>query len=624
MADVWFFDVFPCRPQPYSDESLSSYLLRLADANGFATFWQLVQDLFPAWPQTVQLPRLRWEYPVDDWGFIPLRTQLSLSELTRLTVVPWVEKFRPLPVLSRSANRNTGHFLNTIVNSTLQVCPSCLQTEPYWRLGWRLAVTQICVHHRCFLQTHCHHCWQPLTVVATTQRLLYCTACGADLRDSPVVTAPAEVIAAQQRQQENLQFLLNPTVSLVPVAGRGETAWDVTLPRAIGLKFRYLRFQAGLSIAVAAQMVRANKTSLKHLERGQFVPLHLYLRYLEIFSFSWPEFAMLELSSEFIRDQQQPPHWHLRICPAPECPNHLAPPSLRVRLMRDIPEGRIARFQCTTCGRRFTCTYDGTLTAKPRRLPIHPDEIPVKPELEIAKLREWGLQGMTNRQIARRLGWGEKTVRLYWDALGMEEQVHQAQAKRRAEMQQEGIAKLSSRIDAILLPLLDQDKEITIRQIGCALGYNQDYLQSCPPVIEYVRKIIHDHNIQVKQRQGDITWAHITQILEALPNCTERVTLDSIAQQAGLSSGQLRKRYPDLNIMVKQAVERHRLQLKTIQIQTQCARINKAVSRLVARGSRLTNKAILREAGLSDRARSFDMAVQDVLRKWVGNFAPRD
>jgi AraC-like DNA-binding protein len=191
-------------------------------------------------------------------------------------------------------------------------------------------------------------------------------------------------------------------------------------------------------------------------------------------------------------------------------------------------------------------------------------------------------------------------------------------------MQQEDLANLSVRIDAILLPLLNQDKEITIRQIGCALGYNPDYLQSCPHVIDYVRKIIHDHNTQVEQRRHHTIWTCISQILEALPNCTERVTLDSIARQAGLSPGQLQKRYPDLNFKVKQAVERHRLQLKTMQIQTQCTRINEEASQLAARGSRLTHKAILREAGMCDRAISFDMTVQDLLRKWVGNFAPRD
>lgn len=624
MADVWFFDVFPCRPRPYFDESLSSYLLRLAEANGFATFWHLVQDLFPTWPQTSQLPRLRWEYPVDEWGAIPLRTQLSLNELTSLTVAPLVEKFRPLPVLSRLVNRNTGHFLKTIVNTTLQVCPLCLKAQSYWRLAWRLTATRICLHHHCFLQTHCHHCCQPLTVVTSRQRLLYCTACGADLRDLPVVTAPTEVIPAQRRQQENIQFLLNPTVSLVPIVGHNEASGDATLQQAIGLKFRYLRFQAGMSVAMAAQMMETTAGSLKYLERGQLVPLHFYLRYLEIFSLSWFEFAMLAVPSEFIKSQQQPAHWHLRICPEPLCPNHSAPPSIRVRLTRDIPERRIARFRCTTCGRRFTYNYDGILATKQRRPPVTLDAIPAKPETEVDKLMEWGLQGVTNREIACRLGWGEKTVRLYWEALGVEEQVHQAQATHRTQGQRERIANLSDRMAAILLPLLDQDKEITIRQLGCALGYHPDYLQCCPDMIEDVRKIIRDHNIRVKQQRHNMIWACITQALEALPNCSESVSLDSLAQQAGISAGQLRKRYPDLNIIAKQAIERHRLQLKEAKIQTQCAQINDAASRLVSQGIRLTNKAILREAGLHDRAISFDMVVQDLLRKWVGNFAPRD
>ena len=79
LAEPWYYDVLPCRPPPYAGECLTGYLLRLAEANHLASFPDLVFDLFPLWSETLQLGLLRWEYPVDDWGRLPLRTQLPPS-----------------------------------------------------------------------------------------------------------------------------------------------------------------------------------------------------------------------------------------------------------------------------------------------------------------------------------------------------------------------------------------------------------------------------------------------------------------------------------------------------------------------------------------------------------------
>ena len=73
---VWFFEVLPQRPPPYPGECLSGYLLRLAEANGALRFWSLARDLFPRWTMDEQVLLLRWEYPLDAWGRLPLRAQL--------------------------------------------------------------------------------------------------------------------------------------------------------------------------------------------------------------------------------------------------------------------------------------------------------------------------------------------------------------------------------------------------------------------------------------------------------------------------------------------------------------------------------------------------------------------
>jgi hypothetical protein len=144
MAESWFFEVLPCRPPPYGDECLSSYVPRLASANGICDLWSLVSDLFPRWDGTHQIGMLRWEYPLDQWGALPVRSQLPVAVLNRLTVLAWVEKFRT-PPLVYSLRNGPGNFLHGAIAAQAQMCPFCLQAAPYVRLLWRVRASQVCL-----------------------------------------------------------------------------------------------------------------------------------------------------------------------------------------------------------------------------------------------------------------------------------------------------------------------------------------------------------------------------------------------------------------------------------------------------------------------------------------------
>ena len=619
MVEPWFFDVLPHRPPPYPGECLSGYLLRLAQANGSVTFWDLVSDLFPTWRGPHQTSLLRWEYPVDDWGRIPLRTQLSLTELRRLTVAPWLEKFRPPLVLTRSNYLSPGHFLRGMVNPELQVCPLCLQKQSYLRLMWRLAPVHVCVCHGCLLQAQCHQCGTPLAVVGPTHRHLHCAVCDTDLRTLPVVSAPADTLKAQRRQQAELQFLLDPDVTLA----KNPTG---DLLEAIGLKFRYLRLRTGQSVAAMARQMGVFDGAISALELGRKTPLPFYLTYLEALSWSWFDFAALEVPREFVRSLEKPRLMYLRLCPTPECPNHQPPPSMGVGLLRDMPDCRKARFRCTACGRRFTRTYEGELAAKPRRPPIRPGEPPpvVKSAEEVTRLVEMGLQGLDNRQIAHQLGWGEKTVRVYWIALGLEDQVHQAQAQRRVQEQQERHTALRDRVETILQSLLTQDEEITLRRVGRALGYNSDYLHNHPDLAEWVQEIAQEHNAQVRQCRYEELSARIAQAIGEAKQDNEPMTVHGVTQRAGLPYDRLYYSYPELHETVRRAVREHQARMRAARTEARCAQINEAADRLVTQGSRLTYKAILEEAGLHKDSAKADLVVLTLLRRWVGDFAPRD
>ena len=619
MPEPWFFEVLPYRPSPYPGECLSGYLLRLAEANGFLSFWDFVIDLFPAFHQTGQTGLLRWEYPVEDWGRIPVRTQLSTTELRRLTVMPWVEKFRPAPVVTRPSQLSPGHFLRAVVNPCLRVCPLCLQEEAYLRLMWRLAPVQACTRHGSLLQGQCHRCGTMLSVLGPTHRHLRCATCGADLRTLPSEPAEPELMETQQRQQVNLEFLLDPDIVLVQ--GPSED-----LPKDLGLKFRYLRLQTGQSVTAMAKQMEIHDRLITALELGRKTTIPFYLTYLEALSYSWPDYAALEVPQEFVQSLGQPHLLHLRLCPEPECPNHQPPPGMGVTLLADLPDYRRARFRCSACGRRFTCTYEGKLTAKPRRSPLPPGRLSrgLKSSEEIAQLVEMGLQGLDNRQIARELGWGQKTVRLYWEALDLEKQVHQAQARRRQEEQHERYAVLRNRVEGILRSMFIEDEKITLWRVAQALGYTTGLLKYHPNLVERVLEASQIHEAQVQKRRFEALSAQIHQAIEETRQENGTLTFRKILERTDLTYKRISSRYPELHAMIRDAVEDHQARMRIIRAETRCAQIDAAATRLVAQGSRLTQAAILREAGLHRCGVRFEPIADELLRKWVSDFAPRD
>jgi len=500
-----------------------------------------------------------------------------------------------------------------------------VQARPYVRLRWRLTPVTVCLEHGCELQAHCWRCDQPLPAIGPSQRLLRCGRCAADLRLLPVVAAAAEVLRRQQRQQADLPFLLDPTTSLVPpLPPEGETSAP-HLSRAIGLKFRYLRLQAGLSVTQVAQRMASTAAAIVALENGRSpATMPLYLTYLETLSVSWPAFASLEVPAEFVRRLQEPPHLGLRLCPTPACPNSEPPPGLGVWVLADLPAQRIVRFRCQACGRKFTRRYDGTLTTKARRPPLRPGDPPtvVKSAEEIGRLRAMGLHGLTNRQIARQLGWGEKTVRMYWIALNLEEQVHAAQARRRAQVMQQRREGLRTRVVAIVAALCAAGELITVTRVGRALGHNDDYLRTDPDVFAYVQAVAQRHNAQVQQQRYGTVEAQLADALTEAKRRLGRISLHQIIRPLGLTYSRLKAAYPDLHQRLRQEVERERAARQATRRERHAAQIDAAAIQLIAEGVRLTYTGLLKAAGV-DRYYGFhDALIYERLEQWIGDPEP--
>jgi len=624
MSETRFFDVLPVRIQPYEGECLSGYLLRLADANGVIDFRAFIQSLFPTWHNHRQVHVLRWEYPVDGWGALQLRAQLPVEKLVRMTLLPWVAKFRTPPIRTDIRQLSPGQILRDLVHSTLQVCPLCLQEDkPYRRLLWRLQPVVACLKHGCQLQGVCHGCGQSLPVVESYQQHLECGYCGADLRRLPIVWATDEVLVREARQQPDWQFLLDPTVSLVGDFVK-ETKQDIA--SQVGLKMRYLRQQRGESITQLATCSGIAESMISSVEGGRRASLVTYLEYLNRMSCTWQELATITIPAEDITRYSQPRRLSLRLCPNPACDHHTIPSS-KVVLTKDQPDLQLARFHCRTCGRRFTRAYTGELVTKPR-VPEGETRkyVLIKPEAEVERAKQLGLQGETDRVVAETLGWTAHNAFSCWRVLDIYDEVRDARRRRRQREMQQRRQALRERVDAILDEFCQQDEPITLARVERALSKNMPYLRVSyyPEIVAYVKTVAQVHCIQCRQQHVEQWQKQIEAVIASYQDQDIPLTIHKIAAEIGLVYWQLRDDYPELMVLIRHSVRADREMRRNYQIAQQRVQISQAAARLMTQGIPVTRMAILTEARQHIPIDDSVPQVYEWLKWWIGNFGARD
>ncbi len=174
------------RPSPISNagdrESLSSWMFRLALANGFEHYSQLLSN------EQIKVPRLAAvDIEPTRWDLIAILHRLSLQpeeHLERHTLEA------DLSALSaRSPTQNNRWVLTACASKVVKgprymLCPECLAADetPHWRAHWRLSVSTVCSRHERLLLDACPWCHEPFSVNGgRTAALTECASCRACL-----------------------------------------------------------------------------------------------------------------------------------------------------------------------------------------------------------------------------------------------------------------------------------------------------------------------------------------------------------------------------------------------------------------------------------------------------------
>ncbi|MBY5876255.1 hypothetical protein ELI38_35110 (plasmid) [Rhizobium leguminosarum] len=170
---------WPVVATPQPDELLSSWLHRLAFANGvparaFARVLGLTRGMWSA--------RLDLRLSIDVASQLQIYAGISLDQLTAMTLSHTL----PMQLLLPLRNHRQWHG-----STWLQFCSQCLadDTHPYFRRGWRLATRLACNKHGSRLRDRCPSCRRHITAFDQSELMPhhYCALCGYDLRRASAV-----------------------------------------------------------------------------------------------------------------------------------------------------------------------------------------------------------------------------------------------------------------------------------------------------------------------------------------------------------------------------------------------------------------------------------------------------
>ena len=158
---LYYFDTLPLRPRPQPLESFTSYLTRIAQANGISRLSGL-NAFFGDYSHISSFA----DYPPRSFGMLPTLAAHSEAELLATTFYHAGKKFGRV-----YQPRFLARFFSGLIASSLRFCPLCLQEDLFYRLTWRFLSLRGCPKHACRLLEQCSYCGCPIPIFASPLRI---------------------------------------------------------------------------------------------------------------------------------------------------------------------------------------------------------------------------------------------------------------------------------------------------------------------------------------------------------------------------------------------------------------------------------------------------------------------
>lgn len=222
-------DRWPVSVDPLPDEVLSSWLNRLALANGIAprSFADVLGLRRGMWS-----PRLELRLPRHVAALLAHQTGVSDKSISAMSMTG--DALMPLLLpLRENAARNRS--------SWIQYCPQCLADDdvPYFRRHWRLASRISCFEHGSGLRDRCPACRSGIASFDQGELIPqhFCARCGFDLRSAKrtPINAPARRLERSIQDIFRVELAIGSTSisDLISRLLRAPVAADLTKAKSL-------------------------------------------------------------------------------------------------------------------------------------------------------------------------------------------------------------------------------------------------------------------------------------------------------------------------------------------------------------------------------------------------------
>jgi len=277
-----YFEVLPIHPPPQPMESLTSYLTRLAEANGIPTLYRLQPILFP--DRHADSIREMKDIPPKSFDSLSIAAHCSEAALQAITFYHLIKKFgRPTNSVA------VAQFLLGHLAPQLRYCPICLQTDPpHYILPWRFVMLAGCPQHGCRLLDRCSGCGYEIPLLTAPLKMNRCPQCGLALSAGRVETLDELQHHQAQARYRDLAFLLSPPQNETELA-------------AIGPRLAYWRKARQRTVDAVADHLKILLRTVRTLERRvprRGLKFGTYLAYLDYLGLTFEELFNTVLTPE--------------------------------------------------------------------------------------------------------------------------------------------------------------------------------------------------------------------------------------------------------------------------------------------------------------------------------------
>jgi len=280
----------PLHPQPQPLESFTSYITRLAEANGLRSMSELAGLIGISYNRLASLCTSP-DYPATiSYAALSQITGCPEERLQQTTFLPLIQRFG-----CSTGLRTLQQFLAGSLASGLRYCPCCLAeySPAYYSLLWRFLALPGCALHGLQFLNQCGHCQSPLPLLPFPPKLARCPTCQGDLRSGPALKLCGEALSITHRRTEALQMLLSPLPRPLNQAQA----------KRIGKLYMIKRIQRDLLISEAANLSGIAQPVIRDIEQVselRSASLKDYIRYADFLSCSTLQIFDTELNLEVI------------------------------------------------------------------------------------------------------------------------------------------------------------------------------------------------------------------------------------------------------------------------------------------------------------------------------------